>query len=124
MPVEDRLRHARRPRDLRGRRSAVAAFREDAHGGLDELQAALGRRHADLRAHAAIASICAFSAAGVTRTSTMATTAAANVMPALTSSAACRPSTNCCLPAGDRGAACRYDATMAPITAMPSAPPI
>ena len=44
-------------------------------------------------------------------------------MQALTSSAACSPSTYCCFASSVPGRACRYDARIAPISAMPSEPP-
>src|SRR5436309_11515051 len=126
MPVENRLGDARRPRDLGGRGPAVAALREHVHRRLEERETALGRRQLCRRdAHIAtsISMMCALSVSGLVRTRTAATIAAANEMPALTSSAVCKPLTNCCLPSAERWLVCRYEARIAPMTAIPSAPP-
>jgi len=95
--VEDRLGDARRAGDLRRRRAPVAPVREDLDRRRDQRFAALGRRQANRARHAAssASTMCARSTAGFVRTRTIATAAAANAITALTSSAACRPSTNC-----------------------------
>src|SRR6266851_1795316 len=123
VPVQDRLRDACGACDLRRRRPAVAAFREDTDRGLDELETALRRGQAGRGLHAAISAMCACSVCGLTRTRATATAAAAKAMSALTSSAACRPSTYCCFPSGVFTGTETYEARMAPITAIPSAPP-
>ena len=93
--VDDRLGDARGARDLGRRRAAVAPLDEDARGGLEQVRAAAGGRHAWCggRAHAGISARCSRTTAGLVLTVTTATIAPAKMIAALTASAACMPFT-------------------------------
>src|SRR5262245_2953608 len=94
VPVQDRLRDAGGAGDLRGGGAVVAAVREEADRRLDQVPAAIGRRHPGrCDAHAASSAMCSCTTWGRVRTVTTATIAAANVITAPTANPAWSPLT-------------------------------
>jgi len=79
-----------------GGQAPLVDFRQAVVERIDQRLAPLGCGHADSGRHAASSAMCACSTAGFVRTMKTATAAAAKAMNALTSSAACKPLTNCC----------------------------
>src|ERR671923_44433 len=125
--VEDRLGHAGLARDLRRRRPAVAAFREDPGGAVEDRGAALFGGQPRFRgAHAtsASASVCSAST-GSCRTRTKEPLAPTTAIPAATQSDVEKPSTKrsgfrkTC---GPRRPPTSW-AMIAPIRAIPTEPP-
>src|SRR6266545_1761612 len=127
MPVEDRLGHARLPGDLGGGRAAVAALREHAAGVLHDRRTALLGAQADAGlAQAATSETCTGSSAGSSsglRSVTTATIAAVKAIPAATSSDRWKPSMNSPTARGSVTGLWTYEATIAPMIAIPSEPP-
>src|SRR5581483_9001955 len=120
MAVEDRLGDARLTRDLGGRRAPVARPREDAARGVEHRLAPRLRRqplrrclrHAASTAAPGRACSCAGCGCSILRTARIATTAPARQRNAPTRSASWKPVRYVELPE-----------TIAPMTAIPSAPP-
>src|SRR5690348_16963750 len=121
--IEDRLADPGLARDLCSRRTAVARLGEDAAGGVQyRLPPGLGGEPKPCRGHAAsTAGCCAASSwwCSSFRIAAVATTAPASASTAATRSASWKPCRNA---SGVREPAAP-DATIAPMTAIPSDPP-